>query len=439
MALLLLLLACLLSNTAALPTDATTTIAVPLGDTLTITVDLNGTENRMFWWKGRLWDENRGDGIGVGGNCSAHPQLANRLLSCNATLILTNMTYQDAGLYRFRYRHNKTLSDYYTFNVTVFESQPVMALMSMLRTHFTVQCWDLRNPLANMTLELKPVSGAPPFKIRQTCVNCYELNIELIDGRYMVDDEAWYAKAYGRCCAAFYNVSFCSPWRFMTHNLFLSTRNNRGRPWCSYPDLGSLNNVDFNVAHVGPLFKSTCHKTLFPTSYHEHQLCEGVKSTILDTQNLPKLSWKMPRPLGGVRTVATGLTYELTPHMNDTGAYYVVGHNQTTNFSLYVRPTLRVALDIIQLGNSDIMLNCSHNGGPDATVTWEVKGTYSQYKTDNHKLTIWMDCWKDRIWWYYKFGIRCHVEDDAWSGYSRWALASVKRTDHTLVGRRGFM
>lgn len=419
-----------------IPENFTATVYVPLHSTLQLNASHSNVTNNYtaIWWKSRLWNQNKGDRLGISGNCSLHPHVSDRILSCNDTLILTNMTYLDAGHYRLRQRVNKSSSVWSIFQVSVFDSQPVLSIIGLKRLVISIQCFDLRNPLAAMSLETKAVPGHPRHlpEITHTLSNAWELKVPgLWKGKYVIERNRWYMEADARCCASYHGYQRCGEWARISHNMYLDTASARGRPWCSWRGGNALEGVNFNHFHEGPLKDPTCHQTYFLSSTHHMAVCENFSAKVIFWKNLQGLSFKYQRPWGGKRVVAVGEKYEFRAKLNDTGSYFVV-HNGVTiqNFTVTVLPSLKAAIRLIELKKHYLLLECTHNGRGHAQIHWEVVGTYSSYHHQGKtRLLVHSDCWENSDYWYFKYGVRCRVDDGPFQVYSRWFLGEARRTN----------
>lgn len=402
--------------------------------TLTLsTTDLVDPNNTIMWWKSRLWDPSHGDQLSAGHNCSIHPVIKDRLLTCNQTLTLTNVTYTDAGTYRLRVRYNKTFSAYRFFNVTIFDTQPVLSIIDMRRVHVSLQCYDLRNPLASVTLEVQPLKGHESHtpRVDQTTNNSWKLVIPGLKYDKFIDQHGyWYFEGMARCCSHFHNQSSCSEWTRLSHNMYLDTPSARGRPWCYERNALAIKHIDFSYSHEGPLPDPTCYQTYYTTSRPLLAMCENVNSTVVFWYNKEGLAMKYRRPLGGSRLVAAGWKYNFIPRLNDSGAYYLSTNSHPFhNFTIAVLPTLRAAIKLQNLRKHYVDLQCEHNGRPHATVTWEVAGIYSSFNAHKEKLTLYADCWLNMDDWYYKVAVRCKVMDGPFTVHSRWFTGQAQRNN----------
>lgn len=388
------------------------------------------------WSRARLWNPRHVDVIASDGNCSMHPYFQHHLVSCGPILGLRRADYRDAGLYFVQTPEGNS-----TFNVTVFDSTPVLSVAGVNRVHVSIQCWDLSNPAAEMSLETRPFPGHEYYipRVTKTREDSWMLTIEGLESdRYVIENNRWYLEAEARCCATFHHSPNCGPWTRFSHNMYLAQTSAWGRPWCSEREGHLLNGIDFAYFHEGPLHEPTCYQNQFMTWDRHVTPCEGVNSTIHYWKE-ENVVFKKRDPVGGKHIVATGFKYHLVPRLNDTGLYFIKEHNQTQlNFSMHVLPKLHAAVSPVFFKNNEIRLRCAHNGRPHAKIDWYVGGTYGSYHIKHNELTFHADCWKDWDHWYYKFGLRCKVTDGPFTVNSRWFIGEALRSDFFICkDRRG--
>ena len=382
------------------------------------------------WGRSRQWDPTRNDRLSHGGNCTIHPILKDRLVKCDDVLILLGVSYQDAGLYYIKQHGNFEEKLY--FQVYVFESQPVLAPIGLHRDRLDVQCYDLKNPQAQLNLEIMEsvvYPGHSAKKVKTPVKDSWSLYIQNLErwGSSIWDN---YYHIWARCTSTYLDTRTQTSWRSLEHKTHLGSRWARGRPWCVHRGANQLQKVSFDWSHQGALPKGKCYRRYFSASDPIITPCEQVEThiyTVAEARN-----FKIQRPLGGLRVVAHGPIFTFTPRRNDSGDYVVTdGKKELRSFNLRVQPTLYASIDLIKQQNDGLFLNCTHTGGPEAVVTWEVEGVYGQFyfpKSDrDYQVILYHDCWKNWFDWYYKVGVRCRVRDLYSAAESRWFLAKGTR------------
>lgn len=387
----------------------------------------NLTDCKEYYWsKQRTW-KNGFDLFGTSNNCSLKKYYKGRIGTCEENLTISNMTKLDEGIYRLRCKYNKTFSVFKLFNVSVYDLQPVLSptLIHKVKIHFW--CGDLKNFNAIPSIEIRPVKNEYNAQLRRVSKHYwYAIIDKLVNDRYAMGSQYLFRTEL-RCCSFYQKDYVCGPWTFVGHHMYLSTKKNRGRPWCSYRGQHRLAGVSFDYNHDGPLFEPTCFNTHIEPS--NTTVCENVPTTI---QNISK-SLRTYRQLGGKRRLTTGTEYKFQPNLNDSGIYF----DSKKVFEINVKNKLYVALKTVKIHDNFIELKCEHTGSKNASVQWYIEGKYASYKIINQHITIYQDCWLDWDFWYYEFGVNCVVNDWPMQGYSRWLMGKVKRTnmlDNSLYG-----
>lgn len=392
------------------------------GSTLNLTVSdqiPNFKENKTFWWKNRLWSPTRGDGFTWAGNCSWHPTMAKRLLRCNNTLLVKNTDWNDAGIWRMKYKMNKTSSLYFWFNISVYETQPVLSIISASRSQLRLQCFNLRNPSGQLSLETMPMDGAPAPN-KQTSNSSYTT---------LTIDGSDYFAAWVRCCSIDFGHQTCSPWRHLVHQFYIHPSHPAKHPKCnyggrSYSDTISLLRYSNDVT----LPEGNCSATEFPYKQRSFELCYNINSSILapDFSSLV-----MYRPMYGLKLAFKHGPFTFSPPLlNDTGLYYI---SDWTQVSITVLPELQTAIEFIGTTNTGLLLKCAHNGKESTSIEWIIEGLYGGYERHTQgpfHLMIWPDCWNS--WtrhphWEANFRVRCRVTDGPWTATSPWFMMFMMR------------
>lgn len=407
-------------------------LSVLLGHTLYLEVFTNIAANipSSNWGRSRQWDPTRGDRLSHGGDCSIHPSLADRLVRCDDMLVLRGVTYQDAGLYWFKTYSGPMIEKIY-FNVKVFESQPVLAPIGLHYDRLDVQCYDLKNPEAQLNLEIMEDHHNPGFKAKKIKLGIKDSWTLAIANLEKWGGSIWdcYYQIWARCVSTFLNTQTETTWRHLKHKTHLGSRWARGRPWCAYRGSNQLKHIKFDWSHQGPLPQGKCYRRYFSASDPIIAPCQHVEShiyTIAEARN-----FKVKRPLGGVRVVSSAPIFTLRPQLNDSGYYLVTnGTDVLRTFEMRVQPTLYVSVDLIKQQNDGLFLNCTHNGGPEGIVSWEVEGVYGYFllvEGRDYQAILYHDCWKNWDEWFYKVGVRCRVRAGFSAAESRWFLAKGTR------------
>lgn len=379
-----------------------------------------------YWSKQRSWSK-KFDQITKETNCNIKAYYNGRIKQCDQNLTIRAATNMDSGHYKIRYKYNKTVMEYQSFNVYVFDLQPVLAPTLIQRVKIFFWCGDLKNSLAESNIEIRPVKNQFNAQLRQAGKNYwYAIIDKLINDKYPMGTQYLFRTEL-RCCTKYKNIQACGPWTFVGHHMYLSTRRNKGRPWCSHKGEHSLDGVSFDYNHNGPLFEPTCFVTKFMPQ--NISICEGKKVTVYNVKRF----LKRYRQFGGIRRLAEGNEYTFTPQLTDTGIYF----DAQNVFNITVQPKLYVALRTVQIQDNFIELECVHTGNKEALITWYIEGQYASYKAVKNKILIYQDCWLDWDFWYYRFGVNCKVLDGTMEGYSRWLMGKVKRTnmlDNSVYG-----
>lgn len=392
-------------------------IYVRLHNNLHITSKTEPNAN-YFWAKRRSWSTGY-DQIAGHLNCSIKAAVRPRILECGENLTIANVSNEDEGEYRLRRRFNKSTMDFQYFQVNVYDLYPVLmpTLIHRVKIHFW--CGDLKNKHAVSSIEIRAVKNEYNARLVKLSDHYWYVIIDnLVNDRYAMGTQYLFRTEL-RCCSAFSNDFACGPWTFVGHHMYLSTKKNRGRPWCSYRGQHHLAGVSFDYNHDGPLFEPTCSMSAIAAT--NATVCEGTKLVIYDIKN--KL--KRYRRFGGVRLISTGTEYTFTPKLEDSGLYF----DDIKHFAITVKPKLYVALQAVRIHDNFIELKCAHTGNEKAGISWYIEGKYSSYKIVNENIIIYQDCWLDWDFWYYEFGVNCKVTDGPMQSYSRWLMGKVKRTN----------
>lgn len=399
---------------------------------------------RVWWYRYTQWNSTQLDLLTAPGNCSVQPLLGPRVGNCSSIFTLLRTDYQDAGLYLALATYNDSVpsNSSFLFNVSVFETRPVLSIVGMKKVEVGLQCVDLMNPHAQLELEIKqfrhfsnhlpiitPYSNHPGFYV----LKIPGLYKDQLPSRY----QAFFFEGEGRCCSKYHNYTVCGPYSRLSHNMYLDTASARGRPWCySRGNVSHHRGVNFHIFHPGLLPNPKCYQTHFLSSSPHLLVCENQETTVVYTTNDP-VQFRVAKPLGGDRLLATGWKFSFLAARNDSTNYSAIPLNVTSwsprqNFSIRVLPTLRAAVKLVGLYKQSVDLECAHNGRPPTSqIKWEVAGTYSSYQIhhDGKKLTLYADCWLDWDHWWYQVSVRCRVQDGPFTTYSRWFWAEAKRVD----------
>ncbi|ARE31896.1 putative 10.5 kDa protein [red squirrel adenovirus 1] len=397
-----------------------------------ISLGLTTFENAstVLWGVKRPWTENRYDRIAVNGNCSYKKNFSDRVTACLTTLNLTNLQIGDAGTYRLKIK-NITHNKLQIFSLQIFDLMPVLGPVRMEAYTLTVRCDDLKSPRAVINIELKdmdPHPTRPHVIFRDWGPNYLALQQ---NGHH---DRAIHVIL--RCCSSLHGKRACTPWKQIWHDIQLSSSRATAqqRPWCKDRQSEAIKNFNFGVTHFGQLIESTCIvNTSWVIDRGFIDVCENKVIRILLKQE-PKYMKVTYNLTGKWRKIPTGKPWTLRPQLNHTGKYST---NKKLMFNLFVHPTLRVAINIIEILDHYMILECAHTGGEMSDIKWFVHGQYSSSNVDSkQRLVFKPDCWWDRRYWYAKFGIRCTVTSGPWEGSSRWFLGEFFRISHNRVGER---
>lgn len=385
----------------------------------------NGT---YFWAKSRSWKEGQ-DQIAKNNNCSVKTFYQNRITECGQVLEIKNVTKLDEGQYNVRMIYNRSSVEFENFKVNVYDMQPVLSPTLIHRTKIHFWCGDLKNRFVEPYIEIRPVKNEYNADLKKLSKHYWYVIIgNLVNGKYPMSKQYLFRTEL-RCCSKYYDDSKCGPWTFVGHHMYLSSRKNRGRPWCSYRGEHRLAGVSFDYNHDGPLFEPVCLLATIKPSNSNQTVCAQNKLTITDISKY----LKKQRLLGGVKKLTNSDLYSFKPEISDTGLYF----DYVSKFYLTVKPRLYVAIQAVKIHDNFIELSCAHTGSDTATILWYIEGKYSSYKLVNNNIIIYQDCWLDWDYWYYEFGVNCRVFDWPMEGYSRWLMGKVKRTnllDYSIYG-----
>lgn len=340
-----------------------------------------------------------------------------RIKTCGQTLTITNITVHDAAIYHSRVRESGK-NEWQNFTVIVFDSQPVLSPMLMMRNHIFLRCDDLRNRQAVTYLENRPTKDSA--HMHHDHKQYYSLS--MITRRFMTDTL--------RCCSEYQNITTCGPWTNITHYFYLSTYTAGSRPWCTHKGGHEIDKFSFNHVHYGNLHRGKCYRHTFAVPSEKHLLlCQENETTVI-TAVPNRGKWSKYRDFGGIHTVNNGSRWEIQfPSQNITGNYLITSPTTNISFDITVLPELQASIEVVSIKETQMELKCAHNGRPGTKVMWTIQGTYGGFEIKDDILYVFPDCWKDYSDWYYKFGVLCKARDGPWDVYARWFLGESIRQD----------
>lgn len=360
-----------------------------------------------FWAKGRSWSL-KSDQITAPNNCSFRKQYHSRILSCNQTLTLINLTWADTAIYRVRGRLSKEVSEYQYLSLKVFSSLPILSLVTDEPHRVLVRCDDLNNSQAEVSIE--KVNRHHQSKGTFTKL---APNIAAIGPQSSPHDLVYDL----RCCSTYKNIKTCGPWKRVCYALSLSRSSVQHLPHCSNRNGSQVSLLSASREGIpvftGNLLKSQCHRSMAPVQ-DSIDVCEGQNTTLINSNFS---SWFKLREFGGRHRVFKGMMWSFVPQRNFTGSYMLFPRN----FTMTVLPSLQVAVEIMEIQYARWVLRCAHNGRPEAKVTWTVGGQYGEYQVQaNNTLIVYPDCWVQYSLVASQLGLRCSVTDGPWHGHSLW-------------------
>ncbi|ADW24419.1 hypothetical protein RHVP.R18 [Cricetid gammaherpesvirus 2] len=397
------------------------------------------TKVKFYWKKLREWDPSiRFDQLGKDGTCLKNEYLHGRLVSCNSSLILENATFSDEGIYMVRYKMNDTHSEESVILLRIFDSQPVLMLSVFTGDRLSFRCDDLKNGDADMRVELKNVPGFDPGLLERAGHYVWDLRtIKWTKDQGFVP--AFLVRNQLRCCAQYASQMTCGPWTPVTVDMFLDDVKAANRDMCpNRGGLKELEGVDMTSPRNTPLWQPRCYRRVYSVTENNGHLvmCEGHEGVVLG----PTGTWKMHRPLGGVRTLFVGRRYAIEEiERNITGEYFINTPNGThdAQFNITVLAPLQASLKLVSLDEHSLTMECEHNGRPGSRITWTVEGTFAESQVSGSTIRLWQDCRETPTQWAFQVAVQCAVDDGPWQVRSKWYKGTRRRGEGSLCTHCG--